>query len=176
MLTKDMKDLFRAFNAHRVKYLIVGGFAFGIHAQPRATKDLDLFIGSDARNSALVFKALAEYGAPLHGLTVKDLQDASTGLQIGVPPNRIDILQKIDGVTFEEAWGSRVPAVVEGDTPTFVISREHLIQNKLASGRARDLVDVQEIRKAAEFAPKPEQAVGKKSKSIVKNRSRDSER
>lgn len=174
MLTKDMKDLIRAFNANGVEYLIIGGFAFGVHAQPRATKDLDLFIRSDARNSAAVFKALAEYGAPLQGLTVKDLQDASTGLQIGVPPNRIDILQKIDGVTFEEAWKSRVQAVIEGDTPTFVISREHLIQNKLASGRARDLFDVQEIRKAAEYAPK--QALRKKTKSISKNRSKGFER
>src|SRR5580700_943455 len=161
MLTKDMKDLIRAFNANGVEYLIIGGFAMGVHAQPRATKDLDLFIRSDAGNSAAVFKALAEYGAPLQGLTVKDLQDASTGL-------------KIDGVTFEEAWKSRVQAVIEGDTPTFVISREHLIQNKLASGRARDLVDVQEIRKAAEYAPK--KALCKKNKSISKNRSKGFER
>lgn len=174
MLPKDMKDLLRAFHRNGVKYLIVGGFAFGVHAQPRATKDLDLFIRSDAGNSTAVFKALAEYGAPLQGLTVKDLQDARTGLQIGVPPNRIDILQKIDGVTFEEAWGSRVPAVIEGDTPTFVISREHLIQNKLASGRARDLVDVQEIRQAAAYAPK--QAPRKKTKSISKKRSKGLER
>jgi hypothetical protein len=171
-----MRDLIRAFNANGVEYLIIGGFAFGVHAQPRATKDLDLFIRSDARNSAAVFKALARYGAPLHGLTVKDLQDATTGLQIGVPPNRIDILQKIDGVTFEEAWQSRVHALIEGDTPTFVISRKHLIQNKLASGRARDLIDVQEIREAAEYAPKPTQALRKKAKSMSKNRSKGFER
>lgn len=174
MLTRDMKDLIRAFNANGVEYLIIGGFAMGVHAQPRATKDLDLFIRSDARNSAAVFKALAEYKAPLHGLTAKDVQDASTGLQIGVPPNRIDILQKIDGVTFEEAWRSRVHAVIEGDTPTFVISREHLIQNKLASGRARDLIDVQEIRKAGEYAPR--QVLRKKTKAISKNRSKGFER
>jgi hypothetical protein len=173
MLTKDMKDLIRAFNAAGVEYLIIGGFAMGVHAQPRATKDLDLFIRSDARNSAAVFKVLAEYGAPLHGLTVKDLQDTSIGLQIGVPPNRIDILQNIDGVTFQEAWRSRVQALIERDTPTFVISREHLIQNKLASGRARDLIDVQEIRKAAEHAPK--QAL-RKTKAISKNRSKGFER
>jgi len=173
MLTKDMKDLIRAFNANGVEYLIIGGFAMGVHAQPRATKDLDLFIRSDARNGAAVFKALAEYGAPLHGLTVKNLQDASTGLQIGVPPNRIDVLQKIDGVTFVDAWRSRVQAVIEGDTPTFVISREHLIQNKLASGRARDLIDVQEISKAGEYVPK--QALRKKTKAISKNRSKDFE-
>jgi hypothetical protein len=172
MFTKDMRDLIRAFNANGVEYLIIGGFAFGVHAQPRATKDLDLFIRSDARNRAAVFKALAQYGAPLHGLTVKDLQDATTGLQIGVPPHRIDILQKIDGVTFEEAWQSRVQALIERDTPTFVISREHLIQNKLASGRARDLIDVQEIREAAQYARKPRQALRKKAKSMSKKRSK----
>ena len=143
------------------------------YTHSRAPPDLDLFIRSDDRNSAAVFEALAEYGAPLHGLTVKDLQDTSTGLQIGVPPNRIDILQNIDGVTFQEAWRSRVQALIERDTPTFVISREHLIQNKLASGRARDLIDVQEIRKAAEHAPK--QAL-RKTKAISKNRSRGFER
>lgn len=90
--------------------------------------------------------------------------------RFGVPPNRIDIIQTIDGVTFEEAWRSRVQAVIEGDTPTFVISREHLIQNKLASGGAWDLVDVQEIRKAAEYAPK--RAVRKKTKSSSKSRSK----
>ena len=153
-----------------MEYLIVGGFAFGVHAQPRATKDIDLFIRSNARNSTAVFKALAEYGAPLQGVTVKDLQDASTGFQIGVPPNRIDILQKIDGVTFEEAWGARVQAVIEGDIPTFVISREHLIQNKLASGRARDLLDVQEIRNAADYAPK--RTLRKRTKPIAKKRAK----
>lgn len=174
MFTKDMKDLIRAFNRNGVEYLIIGGFAYGVHAQPRATKDLDLFIRSDARNSAAAFKALAEYGAPLQGLTTKDLQDTITGLQIGVPPNRIDILQKIDGVTFADAWRSRVQAVIEGDIPTFVISREHLIQNKLASGRARDLLDVQEIQRAAEYASK--QALRKKATSISKSRSKGLER
>lgn len=82
-----------------------------------------------------------------------------------MPPNRIDIVKKIDGVIFEEAWQSRAQAVIEGDTPTFVISREHLIQNKLASGRARDLVDVQELRKAAEYAPK--QALRKKKTTSI---------
>jgi len=174
ILPEDLRQLLLAFNAEAVEYLVVGGYAVGIYAEPRATKDLDLFIRSDVRNSAAVFKALAEYGAPLHGLSVKDLQDASTGLQIGVPPNRIDVLQKIDGVTFQEAWTSRVQAVIEGDTPTFVISREHLIQNKLASGRARDLLDVQEIRNAAEYAPK--QAPRKRTKSVSKNRSKGFER
>jgi len=155
MLTKDMKDLIRAFNAHGVEYLLVGGYAFGVHAQPRATKDIDLFIRADARNSDAVFRALCQYGAPLGGLTAKDFRDAKTGVQIGVPPNRIDILQQISGVTFDEAWKDRVNAMIEGDTPTYVISRQNLIKNKLAAGREQDLLDVKQIQKTAAYAPKP---------------------
>lgn len=155
MLTKDMKDLIRAFNAHGVEYLLVGGYAFGVHAQPRATKDIDLFIRADARNSDAVFRALCQYGAPLGGLTAKDFRDAKTGVQIGVPPNRIDILQQISGVTFDEAWKDRVNAMIEGDTPTYVISWQNLIKNKLAAGREQDLLDVKQIQKTAAYAPKP---------------------
>jgi len=162
MLTKDMKELIRAFNEHGVEYLLVGGYAYGVHAQPRATKDLDLFIRADARNSDAVFRALCEYGAPLRGLTAKDFRDAKTAIQIGVPPNRIDILQHISGVTFDEAWKDHVNALIEGDTPTYVISRENLIKNKLAAGREQDILDVKQIRKAAVYAPKqPTQKTGK---------------
>ena len=96
-----------------------------------------------------MFRALCKYDAPLKGLTAKDFRDAETGLQIGVPPNRIDILRKIDGVSFDQAWKNHVDALIEGDTPAYVISREDLIRNKLVSGRPRDLLDVEEIRKAA---------------------------
>lgn len=162
MLTKNMKELIRAFNEQNVEYLLVGGYAFGVHAQPRATKDLDLFIRASARNSDAVFRALCQYGAPLGTLTAKDFRDAKTGLQIGVPPNRIDILQQISGVTFEEAWKDRVTAMIEGDTPTFVISRENLVKNKLAAGRDQDILDVKQIQKAALYArEKPRQETGK---------------
>jgi hypothetical protein len=127
----------------------VGGFAYGVHAEPRATKDLDLFIRADVPNGDAMFRALCKYDAPLKGLTAKDFRDAETGLQIGVPPNRIDILRKIDGVSFDQAWKNHVDALIEGDTPAYVISREDLIRNKLVSGRPRDLLDVEEIRKAA---------------------------
>jgi hypothetical protein len=162
MLTKDLKELIRAFNAQGVEYLLVGGYAFGVHAQPRATKDLDLFIRADARNSDAVFRALCQYGAPLGGLTAKDFRDAKTGLQIGVPPNRIDILQQISGVTFNEAWRDRITAMLDADTPTYVISRENLIRNKLAAGREQDILDVKQIQKAAVYAPEqPRQKSGK---------------
>ena len=147
MMPKNLKELLRAFNAHAVKYLLVGGYAFGVHAEPRATKDLDVFIRSDEENSNAVFRALAEYGAPLSGVSPADFMDGS-GFQIGQPPERVDILQHIDGVSFDEAWKNKIEGSIDGDTPASVISRDDLIRNKLASGRDQDLLDVKVLRKA----------------------------
>jgi hypothetical protein len=145
MLPKDLKDLLLAFNEQHVRYLIVGGYAFGVHSEPRATKDLDIFISPDAGNSEAVFRALAQYGAPLQGLSPQDFTDGST-FQIGQPPARIDLLQRIDGVTFEEAWSHRIKGMIDGDIPAAVISRDDLIRNKLASGREQDLLDAKKLQ------------------------------
>jgi hypothetical protein len=153
MMTKDFKDLLRAFNANAVKYLIIGAHAFGVHAQPRATKDLDLFIRSDRENAKAVYRALAEFGAPLEGMSPADFADG-TSFQIGQPPDRIDVLQRIDGLTFDEAWPNRVEGMIDGDVPASVISREDLIKNKLASGREQDLLDVKTLRKAEQASRK----------------------
>jgi hypothetical protein len=150
-LTKDLKDILRAFNAHAVKYLIVGGHAFGVHAEPRTTKDLDLFVRSDPENAQAVFRALTQFGAPIAGMSPKDFADG-TLFQMGQPPERIDILQKIDGVTFDEAWANRIEGSID-DIPACIISREDMIRNKLASGRLQDLADVEKLR-AAERAAK----------------------
>ena len=150
MLTKDLKEFLSAFNAHNVEYLVVGGFAVGVHSEPRATKDLDILIRSSVENSNAVFRALAEYGAPLEGHSPADFRDDPCSVhQIGLPPNRIDILQQIEGVSFDEAWEGRVEGMVEGEVPAHVISREHLIRNKLEVGRSRDLADVEALRDAA---------------------------
>jgi hypothetical protein len=163
MMTKDFKDLLRAFNANAVKYLIIGAHAFGVHAQPRATKDLDLFIRSDEENAKAVFRALAQFGAPLEGISPSDFSDGTT-FQIGQPPDRIDVLQRIDGVSFDEAWDNRIEGSIDGEVPANVISREDLIRNKLASGREQDLLDVRVLRKA-------EQVIAKRKKitRILKN-------
>lgn len=147
MMPSDLKELLRAFNDHSVKYIVVGGYAFGVHAEPRATKDLDVFIRPDPENSEAVFRALAQYGAPLHGLSPADFRDG-TVFQIGQPPSRIDILQRIDGITFDEAWENRLEGLVDGEIPAIVISRDDLIRNKLASGREQDLLDVKKLRGA----------------------------
>jgi hypothetical protein len=145
MLPKDLKERLRAFHEHGVRYLVVGGYAFGVHAEPRATKDLDLFIGSDKENSEAVFRALAQYGAPLTGLSPADFRDG-TIFQIGQPPARIDLLQHIDGVSFDEAWENRVEGLLDGEIRTVVISKDDLIRNKLASGREQDVLDVMKLR------------------------------
>jgi hypothetical protein len=147
MMTKDFKDLLRAFNANAVKYLIIGGHAFSVHSEPRTTKDLDLFIRSEPENAKAAFRALTQFGAPLRGLTESDFVDGTT-FQIGVEPDRIDILQKIDGITFDEAWPNRIEGNIDGEVPAPVISRDDLIRNKLASGREQDLLDVKALRAA----------------------------
>jgi hypothetical protein len=107
MMPKDLKEPLRAFNDHEVKYLVVGGYAFGVHAEPRPTKDLDLFIGSEKGNSEAVFHALAPVGCPSR-------QPESCrfsgwhGFSNRPTSRRIDILQHIDGVSFEEAWENRI--------------------------------------------------------------------
>jgi hypothetical protein len=141
MLQNDLKQLLLAFNAHGVEYLVVGGYAVGIHAEPRATKDLDVFIRADAGNSERVYRALIGFGAPLAGVTSTDFcDDPAAVFQIGQPPFRIDILQQIDGVSFDEAWPNRIETLIDG-LPVPIISAEHLIRNKLASGRLRHLAD-----------------------------------
>jgi predicted nucleotidyltransferase len=145
MMPADLKELLRALNAHGVKFIVVGGYALGAYTEPRATKDLDIFIRSDEINSEALYRALAEFGAPLQHFTPADFRDGSC-FQIGSPPGRVDILQQIDGITFDEAWKNRVEANIEGEIRVAVISREDLIRNKLASGREQDLLDVKKLR------------------------------
>jgi hypothetical protein len=148
----DLKELLSALNAHRVKYLIVGAYAVAIHAQPRATKDLDILIEADADNAKALFAALTQFGAPLQGLTSADFAEQGPFFRMGREPVGVDILTAIPGVEFGAAWPQRVEEVVDpvsGLKASF-ISREDLIAAKLASGRPQDLADVDAIRKAAE--------------------------
>ena len=145
MMPPDLKELLRAFNEHGVRYLIVGGYAFGAHAEPRATKDLDVFIATDELNSNAVYRALAAYGAPLNGFSPADFRDQS-GFQIGQPPARVDVLQSISGITFEEAWPNRIEGMIDGEVLAPIISKNDLIRNKLKAGRDQDTLDVQVLR------------------------------
>ena len=147
-LPEDLRQLLLAFNAHGVEYLVVGGWAVGFYSEPRSTKDIDLFIRSGVKNSEAVFRALAEFGAPIAGLSPADFRDNPTSVfQLGNSPTRADILQSIDGVDFDDAWPKRVELSIDG-VAAHIISVEHLIQNKLKSARLQDLADVEAIREA----------------------------
>ncbi len=147
----DFKELLSALNVHRVKYLVVGAYAVSIHAQPRATKDLDILIQADAKNARKVFTALAQFGAPLEGLTVADFAARGPFFRMGREPVSVDILTEIPGVDFDAAWQRRVRDLIDptsGLTANF-ISADDLIAAKLAGGRPQDIADVDAIRKAA---------------------------
>jgi hypothetical protein len=138
---QDFKELLSVLNAHHVKYLIVGGYAVSLHAEPRATKDLDVLIGRSAENSRAVFAALAEFGAPLEGLTPKDFMEPGTFFRMGTPPVMVDILPSISGVDFDQAWQRRVEFPVDSGLNAAFISRDDLLAAKLAAGRPQDLAD-----------------------------------
>jgi len=144
-MNQDFKDLLVEFNARKVEYLIVGAHALAAHGHVRATQDLDIWVRPDAENAKRVIDALRDFGAPLHDLTEKDLSTPGLVFQIGVEPIRIDVLTVIDGVQFDEAWSDRITSKFV-DQPVTVISRAHLIKNKLASARAQDLADVERLR------------------------------
>jgi len=151
----DFKELLSIFNAHGVKYLIVGGYAVSFHAQPRATKDIDLLIQPDAANAKAVYAALAKFGAPLDGLTVENFSDRGKFFRMGREPVMVDILPEIDGIDFDRAWEKRVPSVidVESGLTAFFISAPDLVTAKLAAGRPQDIADVAALREAAESQP-----------------------
>ncbi len=144
-MDENLRQLLSAFNAHNVRYLIIGGYAVFVHGQPRMTKNLDIFIESSAANATATFKALAEFGAPLSEFTVADFADGNTGARFGNPPICFDILQKIDGVDFAPAYANSVPFFIDGDLPARYISADDFITNKLASGRPQDLADVDAV-------------------------------
>ena len=108
MFSQVFKELLSAFNEHQVKYLIVGGYAVAIHAQPPATKDLDLFVQPDPDNAKAVFAALAQFGAPLYDLKPEDLIDPASFFRMGSAPQMIEILSHISGVSFNQAWERRI--------------------------------------------------------------------
>ena len=152
-MLKDQKDLLLEFNAAGVEYLVIGGHAVNAYGVPRMTKDLDVLIRSDERNSVAVYRALTAFGAPLEGTTAADFRDQESIFQIGVEPGRVDLIPQGPGIAFESAWEHRVAGVVDGTHEIFFISRDDLILNKLESGRPQDLADVDHLRRAASTQP-----------------------
>lgn len=145
-MNRDFVEMLDALSAAGAEFLVVGAHALAVHGHPRATGDLDLWVRPTPENAARVWNALVAFGAPLDELRVEDLAAPEVVFQIGVSPDRIDILTSITGVTFDEAWPARVSAEVCGRTIP-ILGREHLLANKRATARTRDLADVEELEK-----------------------------
>jgi hypothetical protein len=140
MLNQDYKEMLSTLLENKVDFLLVGAYAMAAHGFPRATADLDIFIRPDFENAKKVYKALADFGAPMDSVAFEDFQTPGTIFQIGVIPRRIDIINAIDGVSFEEAYRDKVIVDIEG-LKVSIISMPMLIINKKASGREKDRLD-----------------------------------
>lgn len=140
----DFRDLLKHFNRSHVKYLLIGAYAVIHYTEPRFTKDFDVWIESTPRNAHRVWRALRRFGAPLHRVTINDFCNPRLVYQIGVEPNRIDIMMGIPGVRFVTAWKHRRKTLY-GDQSVCIIHRTDLIRAKRAAGRAQDQLDLQRL-------------------------------
>ncbi len=143
-LNDDFRDMLIALSEEEAVFLIVGAYAVAVHGAPRSTGDIDIWVRPDSENALRVWKALVSFGAPVEamGLAPDDLAKPGTVYQIGQPPRRIDIITRISGVEFDQAWRLRVLEKV-GDLELPVLGREDLLTNKRAAARAKDLADVE---------------------------------
>lgn len=140
----DFKELLALFNARGVEYLVVGAYALAFHGAPRYTGDIDLLVKASPENAAKVLGALNDFGFKSAGLTADDFQQSERVVQLGVPPVRIDIITSLTGITWEEAIDGKESGHY-GDVPVFYIGTTAYIKNKRATGRAKDLADIEAI-------------------------------
>jgi len=169
-MNRDFKELLAILNAEKVKYLVVGGYAVSLHAQPRATKDLDILIKPDRDNAEAPFRALVAFGAPLEGLRPGDFAEQGSFFRMGTPPVMGDILPEISGIDFDEAWPRRVAATIDAETGLqgLFILADDLIAAKAAAGRPQDLADVAALRSArhkSTTSPKPKRGRATRAKT-----------
>jgi hypothetical protein len=153
-LGPDLSEFVASLIANEVDFMIVGGYAVAAHGQPRATGDLDAWILVSSENSRKVMNTIADFGFDSLGLAPEDFENPDIVVQLGYPPNRIDILTSIDGVDFEQAWPNRFMMRL-GDQLVAFIGREDLIKNKIASARPRDLADVVALTEEADTSEDP---------------------
>jgi hypothetical protein len=143
-LNRDWNEFLCALIVRRVRFVMIGGHAVAAHGEPRLTEDLDVFVEPTPANARRLRAALVDFGFGAAAPPVELLAARDKVFMLGSKPWRIDILTGIDGVTFREAWNSRMEAEFQV-SPLFVIGRGALIKNKRAAGRAKDLVDVAQL-------------------------------
>jgi hypothetical protein len=145
-VNRDFVEMLSALFDAGADYLIVGAYALAAHDRPRATGDLDIWVRASRANAERVRRAIEIFGIPVDEISVDDLAKPGLVLQVGYPPQRIDVMTSVSGVTFDEAWPRRIFVDVKGKQHP-VIGKEELIRNKQALGRAKDLLDVDELKK-----------------------------
>ena len=143
-MNEDFLDLLRAFNDHDVRFVVVGAYALAVLGRPRATGDLDVWIEASAENAPRVIAALAAFGAPLADVAEADFARPGIVFQMGLPPVRIDVLTQLSGVEFADVWPRRI-LVQFGSVSVGVIGRDDFIRNKRATGRLKDLGDIESL-------------------------------
>ncbi len=143
-LSPDFKEFVRLLNENNVRYLVVGGYAVALHGHPRYTKDLDVWVEAESRNVGHLLKALEEFGFGSLNLDADDFLEPETVVQLGRPPNRIDLVADIDGVTFETSFENRHEVAIDQVEVAF-IGLDQLRENKRASGRHQDLADLENL-------------------------------
>ena len=146
MLAKDFEDFIKLLNKHQVEYMIVGGYALAFHGKPRYTGDIDIWIGISNTNATKLLRVISDFGLASLGLEKEDFLKEGYITQIGRPPLRIDIMNSIDGVTFNEAFVRKEVVEIDGIKMLY-IGLSDFIKNKQASGRKKDLSDISEITK-----------------------------
>lgn len=145
-IRNEFKEFLESLNSEKVEYLVIGAHALALHGTPRFTGDMDIFIRISPTNALGVERAIADFGLGGLGHLAADFMQSDIYVQLGVAPVRIDITTGISGVTFEEAWPNRVAGEL-GGVPVFFIGKEDYIKNKRASGRAKDMWDLNALRK-----------------------------
>jgi len=145
MFSQDFKEFIELLIKNRAEYLIVGGYAVGIHGYPRYTGDLDIWLNPTVANAQLILKSVNEFGFSSFKLSEDDFRKPGNVIQLGYPPLRIDLLTEIDGVTFEECFKNRKEVTIDGLTVNFT-GYNDLLKNKKETGRARDLGDLENLQ------------------------------
>ena len=150
-MNEDFRDVLAELLTARARFLVVGAHAVAVHGIPRATGDLDVWIDTRTENVPRVWSALVRFGAPVETLevTTQDLAKPGVVVQIGFPPRRIDIMTSVTGLLFEAAWSSRITHQVD-DLEVPFIGRAALLENKRATGRPKDLADIDALERRVE--------------------------
>ena len=144
ILSQDFKEFLKSLNENNVKYLVIGGYAVAFHGHPRYTKDIDIWLSADKKNIENLLQALEDFGFASLALKVDDFLDPEQIIQLGYPPNRIDLLTALDGVDFITCYKNKIKVNIEGIFINF-IDLENLKRNKKATGRYQDLADLENL-------------------------------